>query len=296
MTRTIRDSHCLIAGLVAITLVMTIGCRQFGRRSSEGSPAPITPSAPSFSSPPESSGPSLPDIPPPPPAAASTFNPADYGPPRRLGWSRPRSAPQSPKVESFVVTESLIAGREETSPTIETTSGKNEEVAVILEDLASLVPPSASVADEDVVPPPRDLEDDERGLQTTPRLRAVEKVVQIDMTEFLAELDQMPAPARTTVSTEPVTLPAISLLSVPSPSLTDTASPRTIPAWPPNGVEHGIAVNPGPVGTGNRLDTYPRPLLLWNAGNVSGAPLPHHGTALNSWAGQNSDWDGRQFR
>lgn len=298
MSRTNRHSWRMLACLVATTLLLSAGCRQFGVRASQGAPTPIEPSVPAYASPSESSGPVLQEIPLPPPSAASTLDPATYGPPRRLGWSKPRYAPQEPALDSLAVADAAVPklGEPASTASIEPTSGTDAAVPEQDNDVALLLPPDASVAEDGLVPPPSDAEDEPFELNAVPQLPTAWKVVEIDITEFLAELEHIPAPIKAQAQSEPITTPVIATAPVITGPLSFTTSPQTIPSWPPNGVDHGIAITPGPTGTGNRIEMFPIPTLPWNSGRVVSPSLPPAWSSMNSWAGQNSDWGGRQFR
>lgn len=289
MSRTHRHRLSLIV-CVVMTLPLT-GCRQMGGGSSPSSPTPIAPSGPSF---PAAGDSSLQQIPPMPPAAASTFDSSAYGPPRRLGWSRPRYAPQQPAIESFVMTEpetpTLIA---ESTAEVETTSAEDNDRD---DEVTSLIPPTTMEDDGGLVPPPRDLEDDELALNAVATTPTMKGVVEFDLAEFLAELDEIPAPIHAQTQSDPVLTPVpvtVPVVSGPVPVSTSSMMP---PPWPPHGHDHGISIHPGPMGTGNRLESFPGHVSPWNSGRVAGPAYPPLWESQNGWAGQNSDWGGRQFR
>lgn len=292
MSRTNRHSWRMLACLVAMTLLLSAGCRQLGARASQRGPTPIEPSAPTYTSPRESS---VQEIPPLPPSSASIFDPGAYGPPRRLGWSKPRYAPQQPALDSLVIADAVMPklGEPASTANIHPTSGTDETVAEEADEVALLLPPDASDAEDGLVPPPSDAEDEAYELNAVPPLPAARKVVEIDITEFLAELEHIPAPIKAQAQSEPISMPAISLTPVVTDPLSAATSSQTMPSWPPNGLDHGIAITPGPTGTGNRLELFPIPALPWNSGRVVTPSVP---SSMNSWAGQNSDWGGRQFR
>jgi len=111
--------------------------------------------------------------------------------------------------------------------------------------------------------------------------------------EFLVELEQTPSPVKALTVSEP-------LSAIPAPLSPVVAAPaggdhdgRAVEPWPAHGLPYGIAINPGPRGAGNRVETYLAP--VWNAGPQNTPALPPWGSAY-PWAGQNSDWGGRQFR
>ncbi len=297
MSRTNRHSWRMLACFFATTLLLSAGCRQLGNRSSQGAPTLLGPSAPAYAPPGESSGPPvLRDIPPLPPSAASTFNPAAYGSPRRLGWSQPRHAPRPPTLDSYVFAEGgvPIPGKPAATSQIQPASAEDTTAADDGNDLAALLPPGVDDVEEGLVPPPRDV-DDEFEPHDVSELKAALKVVEIDLTEFLAELEQAPSLIRAQTQSEPILMPVIATTPVVTGPVAVASSPQAIAPWP-NGQNHGIAINPGPTGTGNRLELFPGPALPWNAGRVAAPYVPPAWSSMNSWAGQNSDWDGRQFR
>lgn len=288
MSRTDRFSWRQIALIAAAgSLMVTAGCRQFGSRSSQAAPTPLESSAPSFSSPSDSTGPMLPEIPPPPPAAASTYDPSALTPPRTLGWSLPKAARTQPVAgielppppDGFHLNEAV-----EVASALDDTANDDEE------DLTLLLPPEPASADDELVPSPSDAEDD---LDIVPSSPVVKNVVELDVTEFLVELDQTPAPIKAQAMLEPKIAPAIPSTPVISSPQPIVAATKSIEAWSP---EHGIVINPGPTGTGNRLEQYPSFANPWNTSRVGGPVMPPAWSSMNSWAGQNSDWGGRQFR
>lgn len=264
----IRISLRSITACAAIAVVALAGCRQLGTRSSSPTPLPSAPEAPAYSPSPDL-GPSLQEIPPLPPAAARRSSPQQSPiaiPESQLGMASTEDAPNIDPVGA------------EDSPEDD-------------DNLVSLIPPAA-IDDSELVPLPRDLEDEDTVLETTPRL-AASAIVELDVAEFLAELEQTPSPVKAvTVTDDDISAPAPLKPVVASP-VTSHQNVTNIEAWPPQGLPHGIVITPGPTGTGNRLEHHPIP--EWNHGRIAYPALPPW-SAVNQWAGQNSDWGGRQFR
>lgn len=220
-----------------------------------------------------------------PPSAASTY---DSSAPKAMqpgGWSRPKSLSVQP------VSRSTRGGGD--SPSTESGSIKlivDEETDAIVTEAPLIFPPAASDEENGLVPPPQDAEDE---FPLMPARQAAAKIVELDVAEFLAELEHTPAPIKAQTRLEPLPVPVAassSVLHTPRSTVSSSMTP-----WPPNGVDHGIAINPGPTGTGNRLEALPIPSTPWNTGRI-GSPNPPGWNSMNFWAGQNSDWGGRQFR
>lgn len=264
-----------IAACTVILTMTTVGCRQLGRRSSGGSPTPNLLSEPVLL-PSESSGPSMPQIPPAPPASARRSTTA----PLMVPAAGPR----------FGDTD---FGDDYRKSTVSPTSNESESGVELEVDLAE-PPPSPIAANDEpgLVPAPRDLEDDVAALKSI-SAGSDQPVVQLDVIEFLIELEQTPSPVKAlTVSESTPAIPAPLSPVIATPTRGDHDAPG-IETWPAHGLPHGIAINPGPKGTGNRVETYLAP--VWNSGPQAMPMLPPWGTAY-PWAGQNSDWGGRQFR
>ncbi len=288
MSRTNRISWRNTAILATATLLSTIGCRQLGIRSPQGSPTPIEPSAPMYSPPAESSGPMLQEIPPLPPSSAMNQT---YSTPRTLGWSRPRHAPVQPA--SALLPEAEIAPPTPVVPVDEIESAFDDETETSDEGVALLLPPESGLADEELVPPPQDIDED---LTAVPTLPIAKNLVELDVTEFLVELEQTPAPIQAQKVLEPVAVSLHTMNSVVTAPQPATTKELIVAPWSPQDANHGIAIHPGPTGTGNRLELYPVPASPWNTGRYSPPSVPPSWNSMNSWAGQNSDWGGRQFR
>lgn len=262
-----------IAVCAVILVVTAAGCRQLGTRSSTGTPSPNLLSEPVLL-PSENSGPSIPDIPPAPPASARR----SVTSPRLDHASGPRFG-------------DLEFGEADRDSLISRTSNESDAGVELEADLTDPLPsPIASNEEPGLVPAPRDLEDDVAALKTIPS-DSDKSIVQLDVIEFLVELEQTPAPVKALTVPESITAVPAPLSPVIATSTSNTHDAREMEAWPAHGLPHGIAINPGPKGTGNRVETYLTP--VWNSGPQP--TLPPWGSAY-PWAGQNSDWGGRQFR
>jgi hypothetical protein len=278
----IRVSLHPFTAYAALAVFALAGCRQMGTRSSSPTPLPNTPESPAYS-PSPNLGPALQEIPPMPPAAARRSSRQQTPiaiPKSQLGMATAEETLASPWLSNI-----------RTSPP-EIARVAAEEASEPDEDLTALIPPAAADDDSELVPVPRDLEDDDAALGSTLRL-AGSSGVELDVAEFLAELEQTPSPVKAlTVTDNEVSAPAHRKPVVASP-VTTHQNVTSIEPWPPQGLTHGIMVTPGPTGMGNRLDLHTLP--VWNQGRI-GYPAPPVWGHGNHWAGQNSDWGGRQFR
>ena len=257
-----QRSTKLFAILAVTAAVSATGCRQLGRRSAAPESSPGLPSAPQFS-PSGNLGPALQEIPPMPPAAAKR---SKIG-----GFSLPAAVRDAD--ESLIIAPVAAESPAE-------------------DDLSALIPPAAvTLDDSELVPAPRDIDDDTIALD---RAQLGDRpAVELDVAEFLAELEHVPAPVKAlTVSADEMPAPQPIGRAIASP-VAAYQNETQIEPWPPSGYPHGIAVSPGPTGTGNRVEMHSIP--FWNHGRMAAPTLPVWGQT-NHWAGPNSDWDGRQFR
>ncbi len=282
--------------LMICVFAAVVGCRQTGTRSPAVNSTPsliLTPE----SEPANSTGPSLPEVPPPPPATAKLVLPSDAS-------VETAAHPLSGNQYFPAAEQSAEWNDESRQPTfglpiplpqienvvgIEPANTAETDMAVVEEELSGLVPSAMTgEADDGLVPAPRDAEEELEIRFEVPVARAP-KVVDLDVTEFLVELDQTPPPikALTVVAPEPSVL---QIAPAPQPLNGQKTSLEKLPA---NDAAYGIVVTPGPAGTGNRLENFANPARSRRA---VASEAPSQFDATKQWAEQNLDWVGRLFR
>lgn len=179
---------------------------------------------------------------------------------------RPIAAREPTKLESLPGLPKLAESRPTELPSLPDLGALLDESAVEANDQPKLLEASEEEqsAQDFLVPLPQDaLEDapeDSRDLEGP--------IVQFDVADFLAELLSVPEPV--TQSMPVVTGP------MPLPTLAASTAPAATES-------HGILIVPGKPGSASRLEPL-RTLPPWQ------------GNLPPQWAGQNSDWGGRQIR
>ncbi len=283
-----RRVHPLTWLLMSVLAIGLPACRQLGTRSG-ASPTPMFSPAPNYSPAPAAEGP----LPPPPMAGFS--KPKAGQPdvkasvvgtePRRGWWSR--LWPGGPGEKSADVTEMSPVSSE-----TEVELNESEDLSlpdVPMESTRVELPQwqqlSATEEVETPVPPPQDAEDFFPLDRVAGPLNGAaqtrnEVVVEIDLSTFLAELDFHEIEPAPPVAAPIVTGPVADRSRVPVQSQWQlTGGPD---AFPNQGVDHGIRIEPGPIGAPLPMESSRPKLLPWRASPV--------------WAGQNPGWDRREIR
>lgn len=267
MRRT-HPSTWLLLGVMAVGLP---ACRQLGGVRGTAAPTPLLAPAPQYSPAPAPEGP----LPPPPmagfskpKAAQTTASPAVAGTePRRGWWSRfwPGGAGEKPADGAEMSPVSSEADVELNEETLTLPELPRETTRVELPQWEQL---SATEIVETPVPEPSDAED---------FLPLADVAVEIDYSTFLAELNFSESSPQTNLVPPPPSLEAPRLPIQPHWQLVGGPEP-----YPKSGADHGIRIEPGPVGA-------PLPL-------EAGRPKPLPWQAAPVWAGRNPGWDGREIR